>query len=325
MKTPRENVMEVINWGKPDYVPMNFECFAIVGLNAGPFTEAPLEDGKDAFGVQWHVNAAGAMPDTNNLMLDDITRWREVIQIPDPQQFAAEVYAGAAEELAGVDREKQMVQLFHDTGLFERLLAFMGVENALMAMVEEPEACKDFFDAMGEYRVKCIEILLDAYKPDIFTYFDDVATARGLFMSPDTWRELIKPAHEKIVKAVIDRGVIFQQHVCGLCVDLLDDYLEMGVTMWHSAQIMNDIAALQDKYRGRLVIEGGWDSSGVPGMVSATEEDVRREVRRNMEEYGYKGGFILSPMLMNERGNAQIVGDDRMDVLLDEFYKCSAF
>ena len=223
-----------------------------------------------------------------------------------------------------MDRSQKLVQLFNDTGLFERLVSFMGMENAMIALLEEPEACKDFFDAMADYRVKCLEINMDAYKPDIVTYFDDVATARGLFMSPDTWRELIKPAHAKIVKAVTDRGVIFQQHVCGLAVDLIDDYIEMGATMWHTCQIMNDIPALQEKYRGRMIIEGGWDSSGLPGMISATEDDIRAEVRRNIEEYGRNGGFILCPVMMNERGQANVVGDDRLDALMDEYYKYCA-
>lgn len=325
MMTPRENVLTAIQWKKPEYVPMNFECFAIVGVLSRPMAEAPLEDGeRDIFGVKWHVNAAGAMPDTTEYLLDDITCWRDVVKIPNPQELKEQVYAGAAAELAEVDRSQKMVQLFHDTGLFERLMSLMGVEEALVSMALELEACKDFFDAMADYQVQCIDILLDAYQPDIFTYFDDVATARGLFMSPDTWRSLIKPAHARIVKAVTDRGVIFQQHVCGKAEDLLDDYVEMGITMWHTAQIMNDLPSIQKKYKGRLVIEGGWDSSGIPGMISATEDDIRAEVRRNVKSYGQgEGGYIICPMMMNERGNAAIVGDSRLGALFDEFYKCS--
>lgn len=66
---------------------------------------------------------------------------------------------------------------------------------------------------MADYKAACLNVLIDAYQPDIFTYFDDVASAGSLFMSPNTWRELIKSYRAKIVKAV---------------------------TMRHTAQIMNE-------------------------------------------------------------------------------------
>lgn len=148
--------------------------------------------------------------------------------------------------------------------------------------------------------------------------------AKQTFMSPDVYRELIKPFDKRIVDAVKARGVLFQRHCCGKCEDLLEDFVETGVRLWHSAQPMNDISGLLDKYRGRLAIEGGWDSSGPASYLWADEEMIREEVRRCMTEYK-KPGFILMPTLLNERGNSLFVGDERLTSLEDEWRKHRCF
>ena len=98
----------------------------------------------------------------------------------------------------------------------------------------------------------------------------------------------------------------------------------MGVQMWQSAQPMNDLAGILDEYEGRFVIDGGWDSSGAPSMIGASVDDIRAEVRRCLTEYK-KPGFILWPTLLNERGSAILVGDDRLADLRDEWEKYRYF
>ena len=68
--------------------------------------------------------------------------------------------------------ENQLVELVHTTGIFERLVAFMGFEEALIALVTEPEACHEFFAALTDYKIKAAIKMIDAYKPDVYVYFD---------------------------------------------------------------------------------------------------------------------------------------------------------
>jgi uroporphyrinogen-III decarboxylase len=215
------------------------------------------------------------------------------------------------------------VRAYSDTGLFERLVAFMGFVDGLVALVTEPEKCMEFFDALADYKIKCIDLLIDAYQPDQLLYFDDVAMARGLFMSPQTWREVIKPFHAKIAKAVTDRGVVFAQHTCGKCEEILEDYVEMGAKIWQAAQVMNDIEGILVKFRGRLSVEGGWDSQGIPGSPYSTIEDCRAETLRCLKQYGGKGGYVFSASTMNEQGRrVPFEGNDpRGPAILDEWKK----
>ena len=83
----------------------------------------------------------------------------------------------------------------------------------------------------------------------------------------------------------------------------------------------NDLVGILQKYKGKLVVEGGWDSQGEPSMITADEAIVRAETKRCMETYGKYPGFILSPVMFNERGNSVLVGDDRFAFIEDEWKK----
>lgn len=321
MLTPKQNVLEVLNWGKPEYIPMTFEAFRIVGPLADELLEEPFrESGTDPFGIKWIVTPEGAMVDTSCILLEDIADWKEKVIFPDLNKI--DITEAAKIELKDADRENQLISFYYPCGLFERLAAFMGFEEALISLVTDPESCHEFFEAMTEYKIKAIEKIYETYKPDILVYFDDLATARGTFMSPDTYRSVIKPHHRRIAEFVKSKGMIFEQHTCGRCEDLLEDYVEIGAAAWQPAQCMNDLEGIQKKFKGRLVIEGGWDSSGPCSYMNASEEDLCREIRRNIDTYGKNSGFILMPVLLNEKGNPLLTGDDsRMPALFEEWKK----
>jgi hypothetical protein len=309
--TPRENVLEVINWGNPEYVPFSAMCSP--RLPAFGRYESPPQGGLDAFGVNWIVTTEGSMPDTRKFTFDDISEWRTYVKFPNLDDF--DFKAIAQEDLSRVDRNMQLINVQSFCGLFERMVAFMGFENTLFALVADPDSCKDFFDELSKFEVKVIERLVDVYKPDIITYFDDLAHARNLFMSVETFRSIIKPYHKRIADAITSAGVIYSQHICGKAEELIGDFVEMGARIWSSAQIMNDLVSVQKKYRGLLTIEGGWDTTGPPSSIGASLETIIEAAKHSINTYGVNKGYICSPYIVNERGPAQLVGDKRFDEL----------
>lgn len=69
------------------------------------------------------------------------------------------------------------------------------------------------------------------------------------------------------------------------------------------------------------MIEGGWDTSGPASYIGATTEDLIEEAKRCAGMYGQKGNYILMPLLMNENGNALIVGDSRLAPMIDAWHQ----
>ena len=313
----RENFFAMIEGKKPEFIPNMMEVYKMCVFGTG-ITDSPLQGGLDPFGVNWIVTKEGAIPEPNNFMFDDIADWKQYVKFPDMNSLGIE--EAARIEMADVDREKKVINVFSATGLFERLAAFMGFENTLCSLVEDPDSCREFFEAFADYKIDCHNRFIDAYNPDIITYFDDMATANGLFMSPKVYREVIKPAHRRIIEGVTSRGVIFSQHICGKAQELIEDFVEMGAKMWHTAQIMNDLPGILEKYKGRLIVEGGWDSSGPVSYLGASTEDVIAEAIRCAKEYGPSQNYIMTPILMNENGNSMLVGDPRLAPMLEAWH-----
>ena len=310
--TERENALIALNHGKPAWVPYRGSSTYMVGRTAMRENGGVDENfrgigGMDDWGVEWVLPSPEskdqAFPLHKTFVMDDITLWREQVKIPDVN--ACDWEAAAQRELAGYKGDKLMVY-FDTEGLFNRLTDLMGMENALCALALEPEACSEFFSAVADYKIQVVEHAAKYFKPDVFCYMDDVASATGLMMSPAMWRELIKPHHARIIQAIRDNGMIAEQHCCGKCEAIVPDFVEMGVQAWLPAQKINDIETIQKKYGKMLCIDGGVDSSGGRCFqVDGTYEDGVAEVHRCLDSYAKNGSYMLHAFFFGTEGGKQ--------------------
>jgi SAM-dependent methyltransferase len=298
MLTPRENLLRVLHHQEAEYVPFVITDAAILGFGAGsgPWLEkGPAGGGLDGFGVRWITPASGGgapIPAPNEFLLKDITEWKRVVQFPDVNAY--DWAKDAEQDLAKYDRAQVVIDYGCGNGVFERLAALMGFEEALAAMYEEPEAVNDLLAAITDYKIAFAEKVAAYYKADTFTNYDDIATERNLFMSPVTYRELIKPHHKRLFDAVRNLGMIPVQHTCGKAESVIEDMIEIGAAAWTSVQPANDVAGLLRKYGDKIAFMGGYDTNGLPGRADASDEIVKAEIDRCFAEYApYKKGYVL--------------------------------
>ena len=309
----KANYQKFLNHEETPFVPNEFVGNVIVGFGSqnGPAIEKGGADGSpDGFGVEWVCPETGngaAIPKPGIFVLDDICEWRNKVTIPDPASFDWE--AEATKELAQVDRSQNIVCFGFDNGVFERLAALMGFEGALLAIAEEPEEVNALFEAITDYKIKALDYIQKSYRPDVITYYDDVATERNLFMSPATYRELIKPHHKRFAQACIERGIISFYHCCGKAEALIEDMIDCGWNSWTSVQPTNDIAALIQKYGKQINFIGGWNTNGKPGTASATHEEILAETKRVYDACGKFGyGFSFFGYRYPVDGNPEVFG-----------------
>ncbi len=323
MLTGRENILRMLEGKKAEYTPLTLTDVALVGISTWELTDQPFGSGVDPFGVEWKFEGIGTIPDSRKgFLFEDIEDWKEYVHFPDLDAIDFhKLFESEKAQMSAEDYNNKLRSYYSVTGIFERLAAFMGFENALISMCIDPESVMEFYEAFTDYKIKTIDKIIDAYHPDLVVFFDDIAAAKSTFMSPETYREQIKPFHKKICDFVHSKGVHFGIHTCGNISEIIDDYVEIGVEYWHTAQVMNPLAEIAEKYQGRLILDGGWDSQGRPGAIDATEQEIRDETRRSLKDYGRFGNFILDPMVVNEKGNATYTGDDRFPALIEEWEK----
>lgn len=325
--SPKENMLACLSHKPHQYTPC-FLDMAPCGLFE-PFERGGVDGGTDIFGVRWVSPRSGGMmsclPAPGEFLLTDITKWKSVITFPTNLDWFD--WEGTAEaQLANMNRDTTALECVTNNMVYERIAAFMGFEEALMAMAEEPEAVYELFEAIVDWKIMLLKYYAKYWKPDAYTYCDDVATERNLFMSPDTYRKLIKPFHTRMVKEANELGMMAIQHTCGKADLLVEDMIDEGNDGWGAVQAQNDLAGIIEKYGDKFVLIGGYDTTGPTGQLDCTEEMARAETRRCMEEYGKFGkGYVFTGMVMTGRDdNDQPIDSPANAALFDEFFKIRA-
>ena len=286
----RENYAALINHQPTEGVPDAMACMAMLGGNFETWENGPFEGGLDGFGNNWiPTESAGGQPalDPNTIPLDDVCDWEDKVRFPDLDAIDWESYAAGL--LANVDRENQFVEYHTWNSVFLRFTHLLGFEDGLCAFLEEPDASKALCDAIADYKISLLERVAKYIKPDAYVHYDDVATDRSLFMSADVYREFIKPAHTRMNDAARALNIIPEIHICGCCEEIIPDIIEEGSVAWQSAQPMNDIPGIIEKYGDRLAVIGGYDSNGAPGANDVSDETIIAEIDRCIDEYGKYG------------------------------------
>jgi uroporphyrinogen-III decarboxylase len=303
--SPRENYLRTLRHEENEYVPIwgvgSVSDAAVAGIFSPTDSGQEFTGFVDGYGVRWVASdsaVGGKIPAPGEFILKDVTQWKKDVTIPDVEKYDWQRFAEQEYAFFNIDRDKQALCFGANCGVWERLAALMGFENAMIALLEEPEACNELFTAITDHKIRLAEKAAKYYKADVFMNVDDIATERNLFMSPDTFRTLIKPHWKRLHSAVKNLGMIPVQHICGHAETCIEDYIETGAACWNSTQPTNDVAAILDKYGDRFCIEGGWDTNGKPSQPGSSIEDVKAEVERCFREYGNKKGYIFWPSIL---------------------------
>jgi uroporphyrinogen-III decarboxylase len=257
--------------------------------------ERPDRADRDAFGVLWAYEEGaegGTFPAHDGHTITDLAQWRQQITTPDVDAMD---WAGLAKTAAGIDRDKSLALGFVEMGLFERSYLLLGMEEALMAYMTQPELMCDLLAALADYKIRLIERFHEVARLDIIWYGDDWGNQRSLFVPPATWRRVIRPHTQRIYDCAKGMGILIDQHSCGKIDEIFGDLVEMGATCWNPCQPCNDLAGLKSKYGGRIAFSGGIDSQFVLHRPGVTPADVRAEVRKRIDEMAAGGGYIATP------------------------------
>lgn len=303
MLSPKVNFIETLKKdGHPDrlvnqYGPCVFFPPNPVAAYARGNRYKGMPPTKDKWGttILWPESQFAAMPHItqDDKVIKDITTWRDTTIIPDliGNCSKPELWEPTLEAASKIDRENNLLMAFMPTGVFEQLHFLMGFEDTLANFLIEPEAMHDLCNAIGEFRYDYMKLIVDNLKPDIMLSHDDWGSKTNLFMSPDTWREFIKPQYVKTYQYMHDKGVIVMHHADSFLEPIVEDMVELKIDIWQGVLPQNNIPAIQKKLDGRMTLMGGIDAA-IVDQKDSTKEDIRKETRRVCTEYAGAGNFI---------------------------------
>ena len=299
MLTPKENLLEALKFdkGHPVCLPNGFTmCRGIAGDPVFKLVRGNRVRGTTSYD-QWGTmilfpeDAPAAVPlvTPENQVIKDITEWQKYVHVPDLKAKCQEGWEAAIENEKAIDHDKYLTMVVMGTGIFEQLHMLMTFEDTLTNMLLEPEAMQDLINIICEYRLDYMQLIVDHLHPDLIVSHDDLGSKNSLFFSVETFRELFKEPYRRLYDYLHSEGVIVMHHGDSYMEPLAEDMAEIGVDIWQGVLPTNNIPALCEKVGDHMLLMGGIDS--VIDREDATEEEIRRETRRALNEYGNCQGF----------------------------------
>ncbi len=301
--TAKEIFLELLKPdGKPERQLVQYEALQMalgdpIGryLHEGRMPGATITDRWGTV-IEWPADAPGSMPlvTDENKVIKDITRWRDYVHAPefishssDPEAW--EKLRAKTRERAGDER---LVAGFMATGIFEQCHFLMPFKDVLTNLYDHPQEMHELIDYITEFRLTYVKHLIENLKPDVLFSHDDWGTKDALFMKPEMWREFFKEPYRRFYGYIREQGVIAIHHADSYLAPIVEDMAEIGIQVWQGVLPENDIPALQQRLKGRMVLMGGIGAA--IDREDAGEEEVRRYVHDALHEYCPGGHFIPS-------------------------------
>lgn len=297
----RENLLETIHGGSPERLVNQFEYLAMdfdpVFMHCSGWCDpGAVRRSEWGFWVQWPEGQMAPFPlhDDEHLLIKDVEEWAQVVVPPDPRSFPEGEWDAYLERVASVDRADQFVTASMITGVFEKLHYMMGMDNACINLLEEPNAMHELIDVITDWEIEVAKLQIERFQPDALYHHDDFGTQVSTLMSPATFREFFVPAYQRIYGFYKDNGVqLVVHHSDSYAETLVPDFIDMGIDIWQGVLDTNDISGMVERYGGQISFHGGLNN-GKYDMPTTTRDQVRRGLR---ELVGPVGKHYLIPAL----------------------------
>ncbi|OHD80439.1 MAG: hypothetical protein A3J97_02270 [Spirochaetes bacterium RIFOXYC1_FULL_54_7] len=218
----------------------------------------------------------------------------DIFTFPDPHDAAR--YVRAERDIARFGN-KYFVIGDCEVTIFALARQLMGMEHCLISLMDDNDFMEPLFQRCLDWSLGVAQELAKR-GVDAIWFGDDFGTQQSLIMSPDTFREKLKPFYTELIaktKAVNpDLLVIF--HSDGAVAQLIPDFIEMGVDVFNPVQPGvpgHEPEVLKETFGDRLAFFGAIDQQDL--LPNATPEEVYTHVKSVMRVLGPDTGYMVAP------------------------------
>ena len=188
-------------------------------------------------------------------------------------------------------------------GMYTQYTLLRGMEQAFVDYALNPELVRHCMNRMTDFHAEVAARSFATAGPagtprgiDIGMVANDMGSQVNLLFSPDTIRRLFLPGIRRLAELTHHYGAWVFLHSDGAIRRIIPELIEAGIDIlnpiqWRARGMGRE--GLKRDFGSQLVFHGGVDNQET--LVSGSPEDVRAEVRANIEVLGAGGGYILAP------------------------------
>lgn len=229
----------------------------------GEFNKKVIERNADGFKVEYETGAKKLInfhPHYTHTYEHPVTCEEDLpnLRLPDPHDPAR--YAGFAQDVAWAKEHGQWTVAYVN-GIFSACHYFvLDYQEFMMDLLVEPELCNAILEKVGSWTVAVAEELCKA-GVDCVAFCDDLGSGQSMLISPELYREFIKPWHKKLCDTVHAHGAVVHMHSHGAIMPILEDIVEIGVDILNPVDPDDKMPIDQVKeiLGDKVVICGGMD------------------------------------------------------------------
>jgi len=178
-------------------------------------------------------------------------------------------------------------------GPFENMHPVCGHEHMLVGMALDPDWIRDMAMDYADIHVAAMESVFGAEgAPDGIWIWEDMGFKGRPFMSPAMYRELIQPAHKRIMDFAHSLNLPVIVHSCGFVEGLIPGLMEAGMNCLQVIEIKAgmDPFRIKKQYDGQLALMGGIDARVI---CSNDRAAIDRELEAKIPALMAGGGYTL--------------------------------
>ena len=210
-------------------------------------------------------------------------RWEAIYKPPllklDPERINVEVAREGLERA----RAKEKFSVYGGVFVFEWLRYILGDLVMMESLALEPEWIHDFCRTYTDFTIRHLNYLFDeAGQPDGAFIYEDLGYNKGLFCSPEMYRELIQPYHRELFDYFHGRGMPVTLHSCGNVTAAVPGFIEAGIDCLQPMEAKSgmDVVSLARQYGDRVSFMGNID---VRALESSNRAEIESEIVGKMD------------------------------------------
>ncbi len=261
--------------------PYGFTSFTSIYLHGKEFRDEwgmRWGSGEESWPGSWPIDhAVSSYEDWRKLNIPDTALPERMVQ---PKR-TVELTKGELAVIGGI------------RGPFSATTILTGLVNLCMWLLENPEFVHELIHTMCEWNTK-IGLQLIETGVDAVIIHDDWGMNEATFISPEQWKEFVRPYITEQVKTLSDTGTPVILHSDGNLNALLDEIVQLKISALNPLQrnAKMNIAEIKARYGDRLCLIGNISTTST--LSQGNPADVELEVLECLRDAANGGGYIMA-------------------------------
>jgi uroporphyrinogen decarboxylase len=212
---------------------------------------------------------------------------------------------------------------------FEIYCWMTGLEQSMLNLILYPELVHvtldiitGFFEVRLQHALKNTDDLVD-----ILYFADDLGGQHNLLMSPQIYRDMVKPYHKRLFnlghQLAPNAHIMF--HSDGAVFDIIPELMDAGMDVLEAVQtdcVGMSPTLLKSTYGQEICFHGGISVQSL--LPFSTQEEVAKECKHLVKIFGKGGGYIAAPSHAIQVGTPPENVVSMLQTVLDEETYASA-